>query len=823
MAIAQNVPVDYLLKSRVPVLILSADGTIEARNDAATETIGALVSPEKKAGKGKPNIRDVILSGANGEDAIRFDYLVTNAIPFFVFDFALARDGQEEAWYKLTMNREEDGRYLALIEDITGQKLKESHLVQAKESAEKASVSRSQFLANISHEIRTPIQTIIGMMELLSETKLDEEQTEYARQVRFSADVMLTLINDILDISKVEAGQLKIENIDYRLDDVVEQTVDLVSMEAHKKGLEICIDIDPELPTSFVGDPIRLRQVILNLVKNAVKFTETGFIHVKAFPVVREGAVSLKNPAGEYVHFEVIDSGIGIPEEVQSRLFAQFVQADSSTTRKYGGTGLGLAISRNIVRLMDGEIGVRSAESGGSVFWFDIPLVKAETQPAEETLKLSPTTRFLLVDDSERSLDILERTLGSLGYSQVTRATSGIFALGMLHAARQSRRPFDIVLIDMVMPEMDGWRLAAEINKNRDINQAQLYLMVPEGSFGAEAKMKLLEWFNGYLYKPVKRRMLADLLKEHFASSIDLEVVDEDGPGQKGGEESVELEELDSTDEVATPVRAEPAVEPAPSNDNLAEGLTILVAEDHPVNRKLLTIFLEKAGARVIQASDGLEATKAFAVATINLVFMDIQMPNMNGYEAATWIRENGYQCPIVACTASAQSDEREQCLAAGMDDILPKPYKRQDVFEVITRFLKERQMSEADGTGKTETAGQGQVDPETFSSAELCEIMMGDVEGARALVGEYLAQTEEHLGILAEDIRSGSLEAASRTAHLIKGSSLNVTAKRLAAAALEIEKGSGSLSAEELKKALERTMAEFARLKDALKTEGYA
>jgi signal transduction histidine kinase/CheY-like chemotaxis protein/HPt (histidine-containing phosphotransfer) domain-containing protein len=818
MGIAQNVPVDYLLKSRVPVLILSADGTIEARNEAATEAIGALASLERKAGKGKPNIRDVILAGANGEDAIRFDYLVTNAIPFFVFDFALAKEGQEEAWYKLTMNREEDGRYLALIEDITGQKLKESHLVQAKESAEKASVSRSQFLANISHEIRTPIQTIIGMMELLSETKLDEEQTEYARQVRFSADVMLTLINDILDISKVEAGQLKIENIDYRLDDVVEQTVDLVSMEAHKKGLEICIDIDTELPTAFVGDPIRLRQVILNLVKNAVKFTETGFIHVKAFPVVREGAVSLKNPAGEYVHFEVIDTGIGIPEEVQSRLFAQFVQADSSTTRKYGGTGLGLAISRNIVRLMDGEIGVRSADSGGSVFWFDIPLVKAETQPAEETLKLSPTTRFLLVDDSERTLDILERTLGSLGYSQVTRATSGMFALGMLHAARQSRRPFDIVLIDMVMPEMDGWRLAAEINKNREINQAQLYLMVPEGSFGAEAKMKLLEWFNGYLYKPVKRRMLADLLKEHFESSIDLEVVDEEGQPPRNGEGPVELEELESTDE-----DAKPAIDPVPATVNLAEGLTILVAEDHPVNRKLLTIFLEKAGARVIQAADGLEATKSFESETINLVFMDIQMPNMNGYEAAVWIRENGYQCPIVACTASAQSDEREQCLAAGMDDVLPKPYKRQDVFDVITRFLKERQMSEADGTDSAATTGNGAGDPDTFSSAELCEIMMGDVAGAKDLIGEYLAQTEEHLGILAEDIHSGSLEAASRTAHLIKGSSLNVTAKRLATAALAIEKGAATLSEGELKKALERTMAEFARLRDALKAEGYA
>jgi CheY-like chemotaxis protein len=637
---------------------------------------------------------------------------------------------------------------------------------------------------------------------------------------------MLTLINDILDISKVEAGQLKIENIDFRLDDVVEQTVDLISMEAHRKGLEVCVDIDPSIPTTLVGDPLRLRQVILNLVKNAVKFTESGFIHVRAFPIIREGEVSMKNPGGGYIHFEVIDSGIGIPQDVQSRLFAQFIQADSSTTRKYGGTGLGLAISRNIVQLMEGEIGVRSGDLGGSVFWFDIPLVRAESQPTEEPLRLSPMTRFLIVDDSERALDILSRMLSSLGYGQVTRATSGMFALAMLHSARQAKRPFDIVLIDMVMPEMDGWRLAAEINKNRDINQAQLYLMVPEGSFGAEAKMKLLEWFNGYLYKPIKRRMLADLLKEHFEATIDLEVVD-DAEAHAAQSAEGELEELVPIDEAresprnraqeGTETREASAQETKP-----AEGLTVLIAEDHPVNRKLLTIFLEKAGARVIQAADGIEATEAFAKERIHLVFMDIQMPRMNGYEAASWIRKNGHECPIIACTASAQANEREQCLAAGMDDILPKPYKRQDVIGVIKKFSKERTVDDT-ATGKSQQAGKADArDLETFSSADLSEIMMGDVDGAKTLIGEYLAQTEEHLGILAEDIASGALEAASKTAHLIKGSSLNVTARRLAEAALTIEKGATTLGKEALEEALTEARSELGRLKNALRAEGY-
>ncbi len=834
-------PGDYLLKSRVPVIILGGNGAIEAFNKAAAEILPSLAAKPGESQKEIANIREVILPNAKTEDAIRFDYLLTNGIPFFVFDFALTREEQSEGWYKLTMNREEDGRYLALVEDITGQKLKESHLVQAKESAEKASVSRSQFLANISHEIRTPIQTIIGMMELLTDTKLDEEQTEYARQVRFSADVMLTLINDILDISKVEAGQMKIESIDYRLDDVIEQTVDLVSMEAHRKGLELCIDIDPALPEVLVGDPGRLRQVILNLVKNAVKFTESGYIEVRAVPVLREGSVSMKNPGGGYIHFEVIDSGIGIPPDIQSKLFAQFVQADSSTTRKYGGTGLGLAISRNIVELMEGEIGVRSGDDAGSVFWFDIPLVRAEKQPPRTTLRLSPSTRFLIVDDSERTLETLSRILSTLGYNQVTRAQSGMFALGMLHSARQAKRPFDIVLIDMMMPEMDGWRLAAEINKNREINQAQLYLMVPEGSFGAEAKMKLLEWFNGYLYKPIKRRMLADLLKEHYQASIDLEVV-EDGEEKAASHREDDLEELSPVEDVTRQERgsaAQEASEPAAGGaerSQPAEGLTVLVAEDHPVNRKLLTIFLEKAGARVIQAADGLEATEAFGSATVNLVFMDIQMPRMNGYEAAAWIRAHGHECPIIACTASAQSDEREKCLESGMDDILPKPYKRQDVFDVIKKFSKEIATEHKPEPEDAKTASDHGAtapnavnntapetfDEETFSSGDLTEIMMGDADGAKGLIAEYLAQTAEHLDILAEDIASHSLDSASKTAHLIKGSSLNVTARRLAAAALKIEKDAGTLSPDELNRALAEARSEFARLRRALRASGY-
>ena len=824
-----------LPRTDIPYLVLDVAGTPVGWNGAAIEIFGDIELRD---------IRNIVLSGASPEEATRFKYLVSDSISFFTFDFPIDRTDGDSRWLRLLMSRLADGGYLALFDDITAFKQRERSLLDAKESAEKASISRSQFLANISHEIRTPIQTIIGMMELLDETKLDEEQTEYVRQVRFSADVMLTLINDVLDFSKVEAGQLKIENIDYDLPDVIERSVDLVSMEAHKKELEVCIDISPELPVMAIGDPSRLQQVILNLVKNAVKFTSKGHILMNA------------RPSGNNIHFEVSDTGIGIKTDVQDKLFTQFFQADASTTRKYGGTGLGLAISRNIVEIMGGSIGVRNNDKVGACFWFDIPLVKAAKQPAQEPLRLDPKTRFLIVDDNALALSVLCEMLVSMGFRDLTGASSGSAALESLGAAREAASPFDIVLIDMVMPEMDGWRLAAEINKNRDINQAQLYLMVPEGSFGADAKMKLLEWFNGYLYKPIKRRKLAELLKEHWQASIDLEVVEElesigDEPADKGMEAGAATRAPDVTGRSAAGATAvEPmSVEPEPAEPVAeamaampAAGLTVLIAEDHPVNRKLLKIFLEKAGATVVTAEDGQEATERMGKANIDLVFMDIQMPRMNGYEATSWIRNSGYTIPVIACTASAQENEKEQCLLFGMTDILPKPYKRKDVIDILVKYTRDREAPKPAGvapTGMTSAAAaiaagddamadagdDGAIDPAvpTFDADEFSEIMMGDIEAAKFLMGEFLEQTKAHLEVLREDIATGQKEAASKTGHLIKGSSLNVTAHRLAAAALIVEKGATTLGDAELAAACARMRRELERLESKLKTEGYA
>lgn len=786
---------DYLKSSRIPYLVLDGTG-VPVEWNAPAETLLS-ISGENPAGKGTlPSIREIVFERSSPGEAERFDAYLAGTDVFFSCDFTRKRNAQTLSWYRMNVHRQEGNRFFALIDDITPQIIKETHLIEAKENAEKASLNRSQFLANISHEIRTPIQTIIGMSELLAETRLDEEQTEYARQVRFSADVLLTLINDILDITKVEAGKLKIETIDFDPVDVIERTVDLVAMEAHKKELEVNIDISSDIPAAIVGDPNRLQQVLLNLVKNAVKFTEQGEIYVRAFPGTGDPELSVSEQQEQILYVEVTDTGIGMDEPVRKKLFTDFFQADPSTTRKYGGTGLGLSISRNIVTLMGGKIGVAPNEPKGSRFWFEIPLITAAVQPTPRKLPLSSQTRFLVVDDNPGTLNIITGMLAAQGYYQVSRAQSGNQALSLMQSSFQARAPFTVVFIDMVMPEMDGWRLAAEITKNPDINRAQLYLMVPEGGLGAEAKMKLLDWFQGYLYKPVKRRLLYDLLREHSQASEDMDDVEE-------------LEAID--DDTFVPEPGPPAVnKPAPPANDAAAGLTILVAEDHPVNRRLLVIFLEKAGARVIQAADGQEAVEKIQQQPVDLVFMDIQMPRKNGYEAARWIRDSGLELPIIACTASAQDDEREKCLACGMNEVLPKPYKRSDVLELVARYAQ---------PGEKTTPNRDVVHPDVFNPAVFFDILMGDTDAMASLVHEYVLQTEEHLVLLEQAVSEKKREAVQATAHLIKGSSRSITANHVADIAAELEE----LPEKDSIQTVTRLKNAFENLKNRLTHEGYS
>src|SRR5574344_584143 len=429
----------------------------------------------------------------------------------------------------------------------------------------------SRFLASTLHEIRTPIQTIIGTIELLGDTHLDKEQTEYVRQIEFSANVLLQLANDILDFTKIRSQEFKLECIPYDVGTLTEQVIDLISIEAFNHGIEIITDIDYSIPQEVMGDPTRVQQIILNLVKNAVKFTSKGQVLVR---------LSRKD---NNMLFEIIDSGIGIAEDKQKMIFTDFYQVDASTTRKYGGTGLGLSICKNLVSVMKGDIGVKSNPEGGSIFWFTLPLEPAVTISDDEAEALVPpqNTRILIVDDNKLAVRSLVNKLNGLGIKNIDTASTGVHALSMLIKAAKSGKPFTIAFIDMIMPVMDGWRLAAEINTNTIINNLRLYLVVPEGQMGGEAKMKMLDWFNGYLYKPVKHAQLVDILHEACTQPFDLEPLE--------GEPATAAQDVMAATQNKEPELLESATapsvqskQPAASDDShIAEGNKILVAEDH--------------------------------------------------------------------------------------------------------------------------------------------------------------------------------------------------------------------------------------------------
>jgi PAS domain S-box-containing protein len=655
-------------------------------------------------------------------------------------------------------------RYLlCAAEDVTERVLREKRLMDAKEEAEKATHTKSQFLANMSHEIRTPIQTILGVVELMQETALDTEQAEYVTQVRFSADVLLGLINDILDFSKIEAGKLDLETTNFDLRSCVRQSVDLLVLDAHRKGLEIVVDIGDELPALVRGDPVRLRQIIVNLFKNAVKFTREGGICLRLRRVDGLGSPSQSEPRSDaLMRFEVADTGPGVPEELRGKLFTPFFQGDFDQARKAGGTGLGLAISRHLVQLMGGTIGLAPRdEESGSVFWFEIPLEAPEYSSPPRQGAASAGERILVVDDHEGARDFAARVAAAAGY-RVAVASSGEAALELLHEAAAARDPFALCLVDLNMPRMDGWRLASEITGDTAINSSRLVLMAPTGIMGAEAKMKLLRWFNGYISKPVRPPELLEALAKTLSADVDLEAAE---PEDKG--------------------RAEP--------EERFEG-TVLVAEDHEVNRELFTLLLTRLGCKVINARDGMEAVEIGAARRFDLILMDLFMPRMDGYEATRVIRDRGFRGPIIAVTASALKGEREKCLAAGMDDILVKPFKKKDLVAVLAARLPSsappgaappREAPEAAGGGAPAGEGPGL---DAFDWEGVLDTFLGQRDTVVGLLGRFIDKAREQAKALGEASAAGDLGRFRDIAHSLKGASWNLSAKRLGDAALAAE-----------------------------------
>lgn len=610
---------------------------------------------------------------------------------------------------------------------------------------EEFDIPNELFIANAVHEIRTPVQTVIGTLDLLSDTRLNKEQIEYVRQIRYGADVLLALVNDILDFSKLKSHKLLIENIPYNVKTLTENVAHLIGIEAYNKEIEVVTDIDySNIPDTVSGDPTRIQQILLNLLKNAVKFTNCGYIHLE---LTRQN---------ENLLFQVTDSGIGVSEDKMDSLFKSYYQGDSSFTRKYGGSGLGLAICKLLVKKMNGSIGVKKNPYGGSIFWFTVPLKTEISEnslpPAAYVPPVPATTKILIVDDSNLVRKSLAHQLNSIGLQNIQTSSNGEDAFLKMQYAEQLGNPFEIVFIDMIMPVVEGWHLASKIKNSPLLEKTKLYMLVPEGQMGREAKMKLLDWFAGYLYKPIRREKLDALLIDtngEIPSAKMLDVIEEN-------------KNLDKKNE-------------------LIKGIKILVAEDHPVNREILVQFLKKFGATIFQAENGMQVLNLISKnPEIQMIFMDIQMPVLNGTEATRILRQKKYTGIIIACTANNDSSTFEKYKDIGINDILVKPFKREKVLELLDKWNIIIGLSKATEIFTTEQK-------KTIANDELWDIqdfedtIGSDWDLGNQIILDYIDQTGEFLISGKKFIETRNFGELHRVSHTLKGSSAAISANKLA------------------------------------------